>query len=50
MIDLKNELKVAAEFWNFLYGNDIYDDLLKIFEEVGIELSTEIDEYFNKFL
>lgn len=50
MIDLNYEVKVANEFWNFLYGDDIFDDLLKIFEEVGIELSNEIDDYFNRFL
>lgn len=49
MIDLENELKVAEEFWNFLGGEGAYDELLKSFEKVGIELRTEIDEYFSKF-
>lgn len=49
MIDLNNELKVAAEFWNFIGGDDIYNDLLDCFERVGIELRPEIDEYFSRF-
>jgi type II restriction enzyme len=48
MLDLENELKVAEEFWNFLYPNS-YNDLLDCFEEVGIEMRDEIDEYFKKF-
>jgi len=49
MLDLKNELKVANEFWDFLGGEGIYEDLLKCFERVGIELRNEIDEYFAKY-
>ncbi len=50
MLDLKNELKVAEEFWDFLGGEGTYLDLLDCFERVGIELRTEIDNYFHKFL
>ncbi|MCL1892972.1 MAG: TdeIII family type II restriction endonuclease [Holophagaceae bacterium] len=49
MLDMKNELKVAEEFWNFLGGDGAYDDLLDCFEEAGIELRPEIDAYFGKF-
>lgn len=49
MLDLPNELKVAEEFWDFLGGASSYNDLLDIFERVGIELRSEIDEYFQKF-
>lgn len=49
MLDLENELKVAEEFWDFLGGENTYQDLLDIFERVGIELRPEIDEYFRKF-
>lgn len=49
MLDLDNELKVAEEFWDFLGGKGAYEDLLKCFEEVGIELRDEIDEYFSRF-
>jgi type II restriction enzyme len=48
MLDLKNELMVAEEFWNFL-SKDSYKGLLKCFEEVGIEMREEIDDYFLKF-
>jgi type II restriction enzyme len=49
MIDLKNELKVAKEFWDFLGGEGAYETLLDCFEKVGIELRPEIDEYFSRF-
>lgn len=49
MLDLENELKVAAEFWDFLGGKGTYDELLECFERVGIELRPEIDKYFMKF-
>lgn len=50
MLDLSSELKVAEEFWDFLGGDGTYMDLLDCFERVGIELRTEIDNYFQKFL
>ena len=50
MIDIKNELKVAEEFWDFLGGNHAYEELLNCFERVGIEMRKEIDEYFKKFM
>lgn len=49
MIDLENELKVAKEFWDFLGGDGAYEDLLDCFEQVGIEMRKEIDEYFSRF-
>ncbi len=49
MLDLKEELKVAEEFWDFLGGEGAYQNLLDIFEKVGIELRTEIDDYFSRF-
>ena len=49
MLDLKNELKVAEEFWDFLGGKGSYEKLLDCFEKAGIELRPEIDEYFKKF-
>lgn len=48
MIDLPNELKVAEEFWDFLGGEGAYNHLLDIFERVGNEMRSEIDEYFIK--
>ncbi len=49
MLDLENELKVAAEFWDFLGGEGAYNNLLGCFERVGIEMRKEIDEYFERF-
>lgn len=49
MLDLENEVYVAEEFWNFLAGDDIHEDLLDCFEEVGIELCEEIDNYFDRY-
>ena len=50
MLDLSEELKVAEEFWDFLGGTGVYNDLLDIFETVGIGLREEMDEYFAKYL
>jgi len=47
MFDLPNEMKVADEFWNFLGGEETYDQLLSLFERVGLELRHEIDSRFT---
>jgi type II restriction enzyme len=49
MLDLEHELKVAEEFWDFLGGEGTYIELLDCFEQAGIELRPEIDDYFGKF-
>jgi len=49
MIDLKQELMVAEEFWDFLGGKGAYVDMLDCFENAGIKLRPEIDKYFSKF-
>lgn len=49
MLDLDNELKVANEFWDFIGGVGAYEDLLNIFENIGIELRQEIDDYFARY-
>ncbi len=49
MLDLRNELMVAEEFWDFLGGKGTYNDLLDCFEKAGIELRSEIDKHFEKF-
>mgnify|MGYP005820958503 CR=1 FL=1 len=49
MIDFDHELKVGAEFWDFLGGIGCYEDLLNCFEIAGIELRPEIDKYFKQF-
>ncbi len=44
LYDLKNEVLVAEEFWDFLGGTGTYNQLLDIFEQTGIELRNEIDK------
>lgn len=47
MFDIPYEMMVADEFWNFLGGDDTYDNLLQLFERVGLDLRHEIDAKFN---
>ena len=42
------EVLVGEEFWNFVASDNIYDELLDIFQEVGEELRVEIDEKFTE--
>ena len=52
MLEIANQsqLMVAEEFWNCLAGGeDIYQDLLDCFKNVGIEMRDEIDEHFRRF-
>lgn len=49
LLDIEHELKVAEEFWDFVGGKGSYDMILSAFEEVGIEMRSEIDEYFARF-
>lgn len=49
MLDIQEELKVAEDFWDFLGGEGAYENLLECFEQVGIELRSEIDLYFARF-
>jgi type II restriction enzyme len=48
LFDLKNEIFVADEFWNFLGGRNTYEELLDVFEKVGIALRPELDAKFAK--
>jgi type II restriction enzyme len=49
LYDLKNEVLVAEEFWDFLGGKGTFEELLDIFEQTGIELREEIDKKFAEF-
>lgn len=49
MFDVANEMLVADGFWNFLGGDNTYDQLLTVFEQVGIALRPEIDARFAAF-
>ncbi|MEW6455830.1 MAG: TdeIII family type II restriction endonuclease [Acidobacteriota bacterium] len=45
----RGEILVGKEFWNFIAGSDIYEELLDVFQEVGKKLRAEIDEKFAEF-
>ncbi len=49
LYDMPEELLVAGEFWDFLGGKNSYQELLAVFERVGVELRPEIDARFAKF-
>lgn len=50
MVEVDTQLKVAENFWSFLAGGDnIFDDLLNCFGDVGMEMRQEIDDYFSAF-
>ena len=39
-----DELMVGPDFWNFVAAENVYDDLLKVFREVGNELCPSINK------
>ena len=49
MIEKGTQIKVGEEFWDFLAGKPVFDDLLDCFKEVGMEMRDEIDAYFARF-
>jgi hypothetical protein len=44
LFDLKEEVLVWKEFWDFLWWEWTYEDLLAVFEEVWLLLYNEIDD------
>jgi len=45
----RGEILVGEKFWNFVAGDDIYKDLLDVFQEAGEKLRPEIDKRFAEF-
>ena len=45
----RGEILVGKEFWNFIASDDIYEELLNVFQEVGKKLRSEIDKKFAEF-
>lgn len=45
----RGEILVGEEFWNFVANDDIYEELLDVFQEAGDELREEIDLKFSQF-
>lgn len=46
----RGEILVGEEFWNFLAGGEVYEELLDVFQQAGKELREEIDKKFAQFL
>ncbi len=44
LFDLNEEVLVGKEFWDLLGGKDTYEDLLKVFEQAGLELYDKINQ------
>jgi len=50
LYDLESgEILVGEEFWNFVASDNIYEELLDVFQKVGEELRDEIDKKFAEF-
>lgn len=45
----KGEILVGEEFWNFVAGANIYEELLNVFQKAGEELREEIDKKLSQF-
>ncbi len=50
MLDIKHDLMVGKQFWNFLGGNNTYDKVLHCFGRVGNELQDDIEFYINELI
>lgn len=44
----KKEVMVGKQFWDFLGGKGTYDDLLKIFDEVGKDCNKDLNKLLQK--
>ena len=47
-LDMKRDIMVGEDFWDFVGGKGTYKKLLSSFKKVGKELKGEIDDYFAK--
>ena len=45
----RGEILVGDEFWNFVAGANIYEELLDVFQDAGEKLKSEIDQKFIEF-
>jgi hypothetical protein len=43
-----SQLMVGEDFWNFIAGENVYDEFIEIFKEVGDELREKIQEIAKK--
>lgn len=49
IFDMRNDASVliGRDFWDLLGGSGTYDALVKVFEVVGAELQTDIEDFFS---
>lgn len=48
VVEHKKEFLIAEEYWDFLGGNKTYEELLRIFDEVGKEFKEKITAKINE--
>jgi len=46
LYDLESEILVGEDFWNFIASGYVYEELLDVFEQTGLQLRDEIDSKF----
>lgn len=48
--DEGNDFLIGKDFWDFLGGSGAYEDLIRIYEEVGEEIRLELEKKFKKII
>lgn len=48
--DKNNDFLIGKDFWDFLGGAGTYDDLIKIYEDVGEEIRPELEKKFKEII
>lgn len=48
--DKGNDFLIGKDFWDFLGGVDTFEDLIKIYEEVGEKIRPELEKKFKKII
>jgi len=48
--DKGNDFLIGKDFWDFLGGAGAYEDLIKIYEDVGEEIRPELEKKFKKII
>ena len=48
--DKGNDFLIGKDFWDFLGGAGAYEDLIKIYEEVGEEIRPELEKKFKEII
>jgi len=47
IFDIKNDLMVGKDFWNFLGGDGTYEQLIRIYKTIGKEFQTELNNLLS---